>query len=285
MTRMERRRKRAKRKALTIISLLFLGVMSWMMIFSNTNNTTQSIDADSKSEKVSEKLLQQTEKINPFASQETEENKNYTDEEEEEKKTKVLVLTNDNVSDTNQGVVLSLGEETNHVELMELSNLDLGDVMDSGNETKIDAIMSHIENSLGITLDHFIQMDTSILPDIVDALGGITVTNQIEWVDEGFYQEGYRYAKGKLELDGDKTRGYLFMQDQDPNGEIGQMNRQMQVTEAIMEKLTSSFSIGTATNLWSVMHNNVETSLNLPEMIDILMAYGKMDSLPVSGEE
>lgn len=89
-----------------------------------------------------------------------------------------------------------------------------------GKKDKINAAFSYggpdmaietVENFLDIDLDYYVQINMEGLADLVDAIGGISVNNEIEWYDEGFYKQGYHFKKGKIQLDGAKTIGYVRM--------------------------------------------------------------------------
>lgn len=100
-----------------------------------------------------------------------------------------------------------------------------------------------VENLLDFELDYYVRMNMEGLSEMVDAIGGITVDNDLAWTDKGYYKKGYEYKKGKIELDGPKTMGFVRMRYQDPNGDFGRNERQRKVIDGIIQKGASIGSV------------------------------------------
>jgi polyisoprenyl-teichoic acid--peptidoglycan teichoic acid transferase len=130
-----------------------------------------------------------------------------------------------------------------------------------------------VENFLDIKLDYYIKVNMEALSEIVDALGGITVNNNLTWSDEGYYKKGYVYKKGEITLDGPKTLGYVRMRHLDNNGDFGRQARQRQVINAIVDKGASVSSINKIDNILEVLGDRVKTNMTFAEMKDIQKGY------------
>jgi LCP family protein required for cell wall assembly len=130
-----------------------------------------------------------------------------------------------------------------------------------------------VENLLDLKLDYYIKVNMEALSDMVDALGGITVNNNLTWSDEGYYKKGYVYRKGEISLDGPKTLGYVRMRHLDPRGDFGRQDRQRQVIDAIIEKGASPSSINKIDNVLEVLGDHVKTNMTFSEMKDIQQGY------------
>jgi polyisoprenyl-teichoic acid--peptidoglycan teichoic acid transferase len=130
-----------------------------------------------------------------------------------------------------------------------------------------------VENFLDIKLDYYIKVNMEALSEIVDALGGITVNNNLTWSDEGYYKKGYVYKKGEITLDGPKTLGYVRMRHLDNNGDFGRQARQRQVINAIVDKGASVSSINKIDNILDVLGDRVKTNMTFAEMKDIQKGY------------
>lgn len=63
-----------------------------------------------------------------------------------------------------------------------------------------------VENFLDIELDYYVNINMNGLVELVDALGTITIHNDIAWSDKG-----YDFPEGKLEMDGAKTKSFVRM--------------------------------------------------------------------------
>jgi polyisoprenyl-teichoic acid--peptidoglycan teichoic acid transferase len=130
-----------------------------------------------------------------------------------------------------------------------------------------------VENFLDLKLDYYIKVNMEALSEIVDALGGITVNNNLTWSDEGYYKKGYVYKKGEITLDGPKTLGYVRMRHLDNNGDFGRQARQRQVINAIVDKGASVSSINKIDNILEVLGDRVKTNMTFAEMKDIQKGY------------
>lgn len=138
-------------------------------------------------------------------------------------------------------------------------------------ETKM--TVETVENLLEFKLDYYIKVNMEALSDMVDALGGITVNNNLTWSDEGYYKQGFVYRKGEINLDGPKTLGYVRMRHLDPRGDFGRQDRQRQVIDAIIDKGASPSSINKIDNVLAVLGDHVKTNMTFGEMKDIQQGY------------
>jgi polyisoprenyl-teichoic acid--peptidoglycan teichoic acid transferase len=137
----------------------------------------------------------------------------------------------------------------------------------------IDMSVATVENFLDMEVDYFAEMNMEGLSDFVDAVGGITVNNQLDWIDEGYYKEGYHYAQGEIQLDGPKAMGYVRMRHLDPDGDFGRNARQRQVIQAVIDKGASIKSVNKVDNILSALGNNVKTNMDFSTMTDLFKNY------------
>lgn len=79
---------------------------------------------------------------------------------------------------------------------------------------------------------------------MIDAVGGIEVTNTID-----FTLEGVHVPKGQITLDGKTGLAYARMRKQDPEGDIGRQRRQREVVTKILQKVMSLEGIGNYRNI------------------------------------
>lgn len=140
----------------------------------------------------------------------------------------------------------------------------------------VDMSINTVENLFDTDIDYFVEINMKGLSDLVDAVGGITVQNELDWYDEGFYKKDYHYKKGEITLDGPQALGYARMRHLDPEGDFGRNARQRQVIEAVINKGASIKSVNKIDDLLKVMGNNVQTNLNLSSMQHLFTDYRKV---------
>ncbi|WP_246206660.1 LCP family protein [Virgibacillus ihumii] len=152
----------------------------------------------------------------------------------------------------------------------------------------VDKSVATVEDFLNIELDYYVSMNMQGLSDMVDAIGGITVNNPIEWHDAGYYKKGYHYEKGKIHLNGPKTMGYVRMRYQDPRGDLGRTLRERQVIQAVIDKGASFNSVGKIGDMLDVLGNNMSTNLDFEDMKGLFLNYRNvrknMESYQIKGE-
>lgn len=151
------------------------------------------------------------------------------------------------------------------------------EIIDRGTINKINAAyayggpqmaMDTVANFTGVKMDYFIRINMEALSSLVDAVGGVTVQNDLDWTDSGFH-----YAKGQLNLNGKEALGYVRMRHQDPNGDFGRNNRQRQVIMAIIDKAASITTVTHFSQILTALGNNVTTNMTFNEMMDIQKNY------------
>jgi LCP family protein required for cell wall assembly len=130
-----------------------------------------------------------------------------------------------------------------------------------------------VEHFTKVPIDYFIRINMKALSDLVDAVGGITVYNHLDWYDEGYYKKGYHYKKGEIQLDGPKALGYVRMRHLDPNGDFGRNQRERQVIQAILQKATSISSVTHYQDILNALGSNVKTNLTFQDMMNIRAHY------------
>ena len=130
-----------------------------------------------------------------------------------------------------------------------------------------------VENFTGVQMDYYIRVNMRALKALVNAVGGVTVHNELDWFDEGYYEKGFHYNKGNIDLNGDKTLGYVRMRHLDPDGDFGRNKRQRQIINAIITKATSISSITRFNDILKALGDNVKTNMTFNDMMNIQKNY------------
>lgn len=130
-----------------------------------------------------------------------------------------------------------------------------------------------VENFTGVQMDYYIRVNMEALSKLVDAVGGVTVHNDLDWIDEGYYKKGFHYSKGDIELNGPEALGYVRMRHLDPNGDFGRNNRQRQIISAVLDKAASISSVTHFNQILSALGDNVKTNMTFADMMDIQKNY------------
>ncbi|MYL69930.1 transcriptional regulator LytR [Halobacillus litoralis] len=154
----------------------------------------------------------------------------------------------------------------------------VGNSSHSGKQDKInhayafggaDMAIQTVENFLEINLDYYVQVNMEGLEEMVDAVGGITIQNDIEW----YGKNNFHYKKGELTMDGEEALGYVRMRYDDPKGDLGRNERQRKVIQGIVDKGMNVGSINKIGNVMDVLGKNVSTNMDFSTMQDLMKNY------------
>ncbi|MET1250303.1 LCP family protein [Sporolactobacillus sp. STCC-11] len=125
-----------------------------------------------------------------------------------------------------------------------------------------------------IPFDFYIKINMEGMSELVNAVGGVTVNNKLDWNDEGYYKKGYHYARGNITLDtGAKAMGYVRMRHLDPQGDFGRNQRQRDVIMAIVNKMATVSSVSRYTQILNALGDNVKTNLTFDDMKNLAFNY------------
>ena len=142
--------------------------------------------------------------------------------------------------------------------------------------------MDTVENYLNIPINHYVSINMAGLKELVNAVGGIEVNNNLT-----FSQDGYDFTIGKISLDGEQALSYSRMRYEDPNGDYGRQERQRKVIEGIVQKVLSLNSVSNYQEILTAVSDNMKTDLSFDDMkkiaLDYRSAFGKVKQDELQG--
>jgi len=140
-----------------------------------------------------------------------------------------------------------------------------------------------VEQFLDIPIDYFIKVNMESFKGLVDALGGVTVSN-----DLAFTYGGTHFPLGEVTLAGSDALKYIRMRYEDERGDFGRQFRQREVIKAIIEEGASLKSLARYESILGVLGDNIKTNLTFREMSDIQQNYkdarNEIHQLEIKGE-
>jgi cell envelope-related function transcriptional attenuator common domain len=143
--------------------------------------------------------------------------------------------------------------------------------------------MDTVEKYLDIPIDHYVSINMMGIKELVDAVGGVDVNNDLE-----FTSRGEHYDFGPIHLEGDRALTFLRMRYEDPRGDYGRQLRQRSVVEAIAKKALSLSGVTQYQAILDTMEGNMRTDMSFGDMQKLALNYRdsftKIDSLQMQGE-
>lgn len=136
--------------------------------------------------------------------------------------------------------------------------------------------MQTVQNNLGMRINEYVLVDFQTVIDIVNAVGGITVTTDYMINDRTYPDMNYGYdpfylPAGTHNLDG--VTALKFARTRHGDSDIDRAHRQQMVVMAIRDKVTSLNMLPSlivqAPSLMSSLSDNIKTGLSLNEIIQL----------------
>ena len=165
-----------------------------------------------------------------------------------------------------------------------------------------DALRATIRDNLGLTVDDYVAVDLTLLTDLIDEIGGLTLTvsskaqlKAINGVIDGYnYQfhltpnSDFLTELGEQHMNGKQAQAYARYRKID--SDIARAERQREVLHKIFDKL-QTLSLVELSHLAMTAISRVETNLSLGDVISLIPVMFSMKdasfkqlSLPYEGE-
>jgi len=174
-------------------------------------------------------------------------------------------------------IVMTVNPQKKSIEMLSIPRDTRTEIVGHGTVDKINHAyafgdvqmsMDTVEKFLDIPIDYYIKVNMQGFKDIVDAVGGVTVNN-----DLAFTASGEKFPVGELKLNGKQALKYSRMRHDDPRGDFGRQMRQRQIIDSILEKGASISSLWNYDNILDAISKNVKTNLTFNDMVDIQSHY------------
>lgn len=263
---MSRHKPKKKSKALkiflAIILLLVVGIVGYgYSIFHNINKTAKNIHNPlDRTPEVSRPTNLALDKKEPFS---------------------VLMLgVDEREGDRGRSdsiIVLTVNPEKKSMDMLSIPRDTRVEIVGKGIEDKInhayafggvEMSMNTVEKFLDIPIDYYIKMNMEGFKEIVDAVGGVNVNNDLD-----FSVGQKHFSKGNITLNGADALAYSRMRYDDPRGDFGRQLRQRQVIQGVINKGANITALWKYDDVLKALGKNVETNLSLDEMMEIQKNY------------
>ncbi len=124
--------------------------------------------------------------------------------------------------------------------------------------------MAVVEHLLGIEIDQYGLIDFAGITQLVDAVGGITVTNDVPFTTLGneYFEAGTLHLNGARALEFARYRG-------GPDGDFGRQERQQQVVRALLSQGAGLDVVTAVPELLSAVGDHLRTDLSAKQMVEI----------------
>ena len=166
------------------------------------------------------------------------------------------------------------------------SNGKLDKLTHTGNYGTSETINT-IQDLLDMNINYFVRTNFSGMTNIVDALGGITVESDEDFIT---LHGNYHITEGINEMDGDKALCFVRERKHLKLGDFARGRNQQKVLKALMDKALSPKIITNFDNVLSALEGTFETDMSSDEIRSLLnmqlndMADWNIINVQIEGE-
>ncbi|WP_429960652.1 LCP family protein [Enterococcus sp. AZ012] len=174
-------------------------------------------------------------------------------------------------------MVATISPQDNQTTVVSIGRDSYVDIVGHGTTDKINhayafggpaMAMNTVEKFLDIPIDHYVSINMAGLKELVDAVGGIEVDNEIT-----FSQDGFDFAIGRTSLNGEQALAYSRMRYEDPNGDYGRQERQRKIVEGIVKKVLSLDGITQYQTILNAVEQNMKTDMSFDDIRTLAFNY------------
>ena len=130
----------------------------------------------------------------------------------------------------------------------------------------MDELLAAAGNLLGRNINYYLRLNFSSMMEIVDAIGGVNVYNEFEFVSHG----GYLFPAGNIDLDGEHALHYVRERLAFEDGDFARGRNQIKVINAMMDKLMSVNTITNYTAIADAVSRFAATNIPSNDITDLI---------------
>lgn len=130
----------------------------------------------------------------------------------------------------------------------------------------IDASMQSVSSLLNTKIDNYIRINFSSFMNVVDGIGGITVSNPVTFTTDG----GQVFKQGDIYLNGEDALTFSRERHNLDGGDNDRGKNQERVITAILHKLMSPGVIYHYQNVMSVIGDSVQTNISSKSITELI---------------
>ena len=145
-------------------------------------------------------------------------------------------------------------------------------------EAKINALRRRIYNMFGLPVDHFVTITLEGFRDVIDSVGGITITLDRKMYvesstnpDNPWGSEKFTIGPGTVTLNGKQAEGFMRNRSSYDKGDIGRVEAQQTFYAQFMKKIMS-MSTSQALSIAQKCYNDVTTDMSVKEILGYVSA-------------
>ena len=150
-----------------------------------------------------------------------------------------------------------------------------------------------VQDLLDMNIDYYMQINMKGLVDLVNAVGGVTVTNNFDFpitISDTEPEYTATVEPGTHQINGDQALVYSRMRHDDPEGDYGRQKRQQEVIEKVVKKILALNSISSYKKILSAISGNMQTNIEIssstiPSILGYSDSVKNIETYQLKGED
>nr|WP_289037978.1 LCP family protein [uncultured Allobacillus sp.] len=200
----------------------------------------------------------------------------------------ILVMGVENYEDPNSRgrtdtmMVLTFNPKDNSVKMVSLPRDTRVEIAERGTMDKInhayafggtEMAIHTVENFLDIPIDYYAEIDFDAFVNIVDLVGGVTVTVPFDFEEKTMHpgSRWVEFKEGEQHVSGEEALAFVRMRKQDPRGDIGRNARQQELLKSLVDEAVKLRNVTKIDDLGRVIGENVTTNVKVSDGLSLFM--------------
>ncbi len=147
--------------------------------------------------------------------------------------------------------------------------------LNAARSVSIDCTVQTIEDLVGVEIDYYIDTNFQGVVDVVDALGGIVVDNDVEFIGQNSSSERGHYtvyvpAGDDVLLNGEQALAFARERYAYTEGDFARQQHQQEVIMAMLQGIMRTKNVNTLLNVLDAAGDNITTNMSVSQMSGFL---------------
>lgn len=135
-----------------------------------------------------------------------------------------------------------------------------------------------IEDLVGVEIDHVVSLNFQGFVDFIDAVGGVEIDVPFSSQQNSYdaSRETVQIEQGLQQLSGEEALAYVRNRYDDPRGDIGRGQRQMEVINAVLEQSLGTSLLNNYDKVLKAVGDNMQTTLGPNDYMRLIEDVGAL---------
>ncbi|KGX90946.1 LytR family transcriptional regulator [Pontibacillus halophilus JSM 076056 = DSM 19796] len=144
-----------------------------------------------------------------------------------------------------------------------------------------------VEGLLQVPIDKYVTVNFEGFVDVVDAIGGVTVTIKEPFWEKNIFNNNERiyFEEGETKLNGEEALAFVRMRKRDVNSIYSREERQQQFVKAALQEVISAKTLFKANEISSILGSEIATNLKPQEIFAIQQSFSSISSQEIESFE